>query len=105
MPGLKQAEKLVNEGLEKHLHKYCNSLCAQTPALWRHSTLPITFTLVVDNFGVKCTGKHTASHLIDAIRDLYTVSIDYTGTLYCSTTIKWDYRGGTVDISMPGYIA
>ena len=105
MPGLKQAVKLANERLEKHLHKYGYAPCAQTPALWIHSTLPITFTLVVNDFSVKYTGKHTALHLLKTLRDLYMVSIHYTGPLYCGLTIKWDYRSGTVDISMPGYIA
>ena len=44
-------------------------------------------------------------HLIDALKDLYTVSVDYTGTLYCGLNINWDYRAGRVDISMPDYIA
>ena len=67
--------------------------------------MPITFTLVVDDFGVKYTGKHTALHLINALKDLYNVSVDYTGTLYCGLTINWDYRAGNVEISMPDYIA
>ncbi len=29
---------------------------------------------------------------------------DWTGGLYCGITLKWDYVGRTVDISMPGYI-
>ena len=53
MPGLKQAGKLANERLKKHLHKYGYAPCARTPTLWTQVTLPITFTLVVDDFGVK----------------------------------------------------
>ena len=64
--------------------------CAHTPALCTHVTLPITFTLVVDDFGVKYTGKHTALHLLSTLKDLYTVSVDYTGNLYCGLAINWD---------------
>ena len=105
MPGLKQAGKLANKRLEKHLRKYGYAPGAQTPTFWIHSALPITFTVLVDNFDVKYTGKHTALHFLDALRYLYTISIDYIGTLYCGLTIKWDYHSGTVDISMPGYIS
>ena len=32
------------------------------------------------------------------------VSIDWTGTLYCNITQKWDYGKGTCELSMPGYV-
>ncbi len=35
---------------------------------------------------------------------MYTLTEDWTGSLYCSITLKWDYVGCTVDILMPGYI-
>ena len=76
MPGLKQAGRIANEQLEKHLRKYGYAPCARTPALWAHVTFPITFTLVVDDSGVKYTGKHTALHLLNSLKDLYTVSVD-----------------------------
>ena len=52
----------------------------------------ICFSLVVDNFVVKHVGKDTEDHLIQAIKKLYTISIDWTGSLYCSLTINWDYE-------------
>ena len=76
MPGLKQAGKLANKWLKRHLRKYGYAPCALTPALWTHVTFPITFTLVVDDSGVKYTGKHTALHLLNSLKDLYTVSVD-----------------------------
>ena len=57
MLGLKQAGKLAKERLEKHLRKYGYVPCACTPALWTHVTLPINFTLSVDDFDVKYIGK------------------------------------------------
>ena len=53
IPGLKQTTKLANKRLEKHLRKYGYAPCARTTALWNHFTLPITFTLVVNDCGVK----------------------------------------------------
>jgi hypothetical protein len=65
---------------------------------------PITFTLVVDDFGVKYVGKQQAEHLKNALEETYTVSTDWTGGLYCGIALTWDYRKRSVKLSMPGYI-
>jgi hypothetical protein len=104
MPGLKQAGRIANDRLTKHLLHYGYAPTPRTPALWKHHTLPISFTLVVDDFGVKFCNKHDATHLINALRDMYTISIDHTGSLYCGLTLDWDYAARHVDISMPDYI-
>eukprot|EP00804_Cyclotella_cryptica_P006559 CCRYP_012819-RA/>CCRYP_012819-RA protein AED:0.29 eAED:0.29 QI:0/0/0/1/0.33/0/4/0/407 len=75
-----------------------------TPGLWKHTTRPISFTLVVDDFGIKYVGKEHAAHLLNALRQHYILGIDWSGTLYCRIARKWDYLNKTVDISMPGYI-
>ncbi len=75
-----------------------------TPGLWYHETRPITFTLVVDNFGVKYVNKDDVDHLIASVKKDYMLTKDWTGNLYCGIQLDWDYTGQTVDISMPGYI-
>jgi hypothetical protein len=60
--------------------------------------------LVVDNFGIQFVNKNDVDHLISSIKKTYTLTKDWTGSLYCGITLKWDYVGRTVDISMPGYI-
>jgi hypothetical protein len=75
-----------------------------TPGLWRHKSWPLTFTLVVDNFGVKPVNKADVDHLISSIKMTYTLTEDWMGNLYCGITLEWDYVGCTVDILMPGYI-
>ena len=32
------------------------------------------------------------------------MSVDWTGTLYCGITLKWDYGKQTCELSMPGYV-
>ena len=64
---------------------------AHTPGLWRHVTQPISFTLVVDDFGVKYVGQEHAEHLIQVLREYYTMSIDWDGSLYCGIQLDWDY--------------
>ena len=83
MPGLKQAGRIANEDLTKQFQKHGYAPCSCNPALWRHNTLPIVFTLVVDDFGVKYTGKHNADHLINALQALYTINVDQNRYLYC----------------------
>ena len=84
MPDLKQACRIDNERLTKHLQKNGYAPFPCTPTLWRHNTLPIVFTLVVDDFGVKYTGMHNAGHLINALSVLYTITVDQTGSVYCA---------------------
>ena len=69
-----------------------------------HATKDIFFSLVVDDFGVKYVGKDTADHLTQALKKLYTISIDWTGSLYCGLAVNWDYDKSIFNISMPTYI-
>jgi hypothetical protein len=74
------------------------------PGLWHHVTWPISFTLIVNDFGVKYVSKNNVNHLIESIKSTYTFTKDWTGNLYCGITLKWDYVNQHVVISMPTYI-
>jgi hypothetical protein len=102
MYGLPQAGILANKLLKQCLAKHGYYEVVHTPGLWRHATRPFSFTLVVDDFGIKYVGKERADHLLNALRQHYTLDIDWTGTLYCGISLQWDYVNKTVDISMPG---
>ena len=64
----------------------------------------ILFTLVVNNFGVKCVSKQHVDHPVQAITKDYESSKDWTGGLYCGIMLEWDYDARTLDFSMTGYI-
>jgi hypothetical protein len=103
--GLPQAGILANKWLRQKLAPFGYHESINTLALWMHESQPITFTLVVNNFGVKFTNIDDVDHLISSIKKTYyTLTKDWTGNLYCGITIEWDYVGQTVDISMPDYI-
>ena len=87
MSGLKQAGKIANDRLRKHLKKYGYAPVPRTPALWRHKTRPTIFSLVVDEFGIKYETMADANHLLAALKDLYSIPVDWTGTLYCGLTL------------------
>ena len=104
MYGLKEAAILAYEQLCAHLAPYGYSPATHTPGLWRHATRPTTFTLAVDDFGIKFFCKADADHLFDALATKYTITKDWSGASYLGFTIDWDYAAGHVDISMPGYV-
>ena len=94
MPGLKQAGKLANDRLQAHLLKYGYSPVPRTASLWKHNRSNVMFTLVVDDFGVKFVKQADAQHLIDALKDLYPITVDWTGAKYLGLTLDWNYRHG-----------
>jgi hypothetical protein len=104
MYGLPQAGILANQLLARRLAIHGYHQTKFTPGLWQHVTRPIQFTLVVDDFGVKCMGQEHAQHLIAELETDYTVSKYWTGGLYCGITLKWDYANKHVDLSISGYI-
>ena len=83
MWGLPQAGILANKLLKKHIapHRYFE--CKQTPSLWKHTTRPIIFTLVVNDFGIKYEQQEDIDHLIACIKKKYELTIDWDGDLYC----------------------
>jgi hypothetical protein len=102
--GLPQAGILANKKLKRKLAPFGYHECKNTPGLWYHNTRNITFTLVVDDFGVKYVDKTDVEHLIASIKTRYELTVDWTGNLYCGISLDWDYVNHWVDISMPGYI-
>jgi hypothetical protein len=74
------------------------------PGLWTHETRKTCFTLVVDNFAIKYTSIEDAQHLIDALKQDYTIKIDWDATKYIGLTLTWDYKNWKVYAHMPGYI-
>ena len=75
-----------------------------TPGLWRHESQPTTFTLMVDDFGIKYFNKSDADHIFQALGQNYSLTIDSTGTSYLGLTINWHHDEGFVDILMPDYV-
>ena len=90
MYGLKQAGLIANQQLQKHLAKFGYAPTACTPGLWTHSSRDIAFSLVVNDFGIKDVAATTHN-----LQELYSVSTNWTGKLYCGVSINWDYTQST----------
>ena len=89
--------------IEKRLEKNGYRQSDKTLGFWKHDTRPISFTLIVDDFGVKFVGKENADHLISVLKEHYEVAEDWEGTKYCDITLDWDYIKWKVHLSIPGY--
>jgi len=104
MYGLAEAGILAHKLLIKRLEEHGYYPVQFTPGLWRHVWRPVTFTLTVDDFGIKYKGKQHAVHLMKTLEKYYEVSVDWSGSLFCGIKLIWNYDKGYVDTAMPGYI-
>ncbi len=91
MYGLLQAGIIAQELLAKRLKEHGYTQSKTMPGLWTHEWCPITFSLIVDNFGVKFIGEEHAQHLLQMVQKYYTCLFEKEGERYCRLTIKWDY--------------
>eukprot|EP00804_Cyclotella_cryptica_P000181 CCRYP_017464-RA/>CCRYP_017464-RA protein AED:0.35 eAED:0.34 QI:0/0/0/1/0/0/3/0/357 len=98
MYGLPQAGIIVQQLLEKGYQQ-----SSITPDFWKHDWRPISFTLCVDDFGVKYVGIKHEHHLLQTINKHYEMSQDWKGERYLGLTIAWDYTLQQVQLFMPGY--
>ena len=106
--GLNEAGKLANIQLQKLFATEGYYPCLFTQELFRHETRDITFSLVVDDFGVKYINQKDEEHLEPVIKKNYPMKTDWDGDYYLGMTLKWNYdkthNKRLVKFSMPGYI-
>ena len=67
MYGLPQAGILANELLQTRLNKEEYVQSEHVPGLWKHTTDPLKFTLVVDDFGIHYIDPEYAKKLIKVL--------------------------------------
>ena len=104
MYGLPQAGLIANRLLETRLNLAGYRQSALTPGFWTHDSRPISFTLCVDDFGVKYVGQEHADHLMAVLQKHYTISTDVKGQRYLGIDLDWDYDNRTVHLSMLSYV-
>ena len=67
MTRLQQAGIIAHQRLSEHLNKHDCIQERHIPSPWKNETLPTSFTLVVNGFGVKHVRKQTPMHLITVL--------------------------------------
>jgi hypothetical protein len=101
MYGLPHAGILANKLLQHNLAKDGYHPTNHRHGLWTHNTRPISFSLVVDDFGVKYVGREHAEHLMTCIKKNYNISRNWNETAYCGLKLDWDCNNHTFDLYMP----
>ena len=102
--GLKQSGKIAYSDLVAHLKTSGYHKAPRTKGLFLHDTQDISFTLVVDYFGIKYTNKNDVNHLITSVRAKYPFKVDWEAKQYICMHLKWEYIKQTVRVSMNGYV-
>ena len=72
--------------------------------IFTHQEDNISFTLVVDDFGIKYNNKDDILKLINILQAKYTITQEWSEKAYLGMKLNWDYKEKTLDISMPGYV-
>ena len=104
MYGLPQAGKIAHGLLKKRLAKAGYHPTQFTPGLWKHVWRPITFNLVVDDFGIKVEGNNHANHLVSTLKKHCDITVDWKGELFIGIKRKWDYDKRTLDTHIPNFV-
>lgn len=109
--GLPQSGLLAKERLTAHLASHGYTESADTPCLFKHATHSTSFTLIVDDFGIKTPAAkpEEAEHLLAALRELFEITVDYEGRKFIGLTLDWNLNPPkgeprTVRLSIPDYV-
>jgi hypothetical protein len=104
MYGLAQAGRIAQEILISKLQESGYHMADNVRCLFVHETRPISFTLTVDDFGVKYEKEEDLQHLVATLEKVYKIKINTKGDKYLGMNLKWDYEERTVEVSIDGYI-
>jgi hypothetical protein len=105
LPGLPQAGAFCRAGLVENLAKHEYLPVNPLRTVFKHTTNPIVFMLVVDGFSVKYkAGGPDLDHIIAALSERYKITVGCTDTRYIAITFGWYYISRAVTTSVPGYM-
>ena len=74
---LKQSGKIAHDDLIQNLNKYGYVQAKNTDGLCVHGLRNISFTLLVDDFGIQYTNRDDVNHLISVMRGKYKFKVDF----------------------------
>ena len=101
MTGLPQAGMLAQDRLFSHLAIYGYLQDTYVPCRFTHVSDGVTFTLVVNDFGVKYFEREAADHLITCLHIMYKIKVDWADSRYLGITLVFDYVARTATLRMP----
>ena len=71
--GLSQVGKSANKYLRDKLRQHGYYDVSHIPGIWKHISRTIDFSLVVDEFGMKYVGEGNSRHLINILKEEFTI--------------------------------
>ena len=72
---MKESSYIAHVDMVNHLAKYRYNECKHTDGLFKYTSCDISFTLVVDYFGIKYKYKTDVKHLISSLGEKYTMKV------------------------------
>lgn len=102
--GLKKDGSIAYQALKQHLLPFGFFPTRHTPGLWIHTSRPISFCLVVDDFGIKYSNLTDLHFLLSSLKTKYSITTDTSGSLYCGISFQCKYNTHQVTLSIPQYI-
>ena len=81
---------LAQRLLKKRLNKEGYKQSKVTPGFLMHNWRPVSFSLCVDDFGVKYVEKEHANHLMVVLSKSSNISSDWKGKIYLGLDLDWD---------------
>ena len=93
MYGIPEAGRLANDLLQARLKKHGYIEATHTPGYWKQIWNPISWTLIVDDFGFKYTHKRHVEELLKIMSQWYVMKMDWGRTSFGVITLKWNYDG------------
>ena len=73
--GSKESGRIENEGVVDHPALHGCHESKTTAGLFKHDTRDISFTLVVDNFGIEWTNEADLDHLITSLENKHDMKV------------------------------
>ena len=78
---LPQAGIMASKQLHQHISTFVYTQVSHTHGLFRHKTRTLSFTLIVDDFGIRYSNRADLDHLNKVLQTKYTTTNNFTSTL------------------------
>ena len=102
------AGRISNKDLVQHLERHGYTQSANVPCLFSNKDKSITFTLIVDDIGIKYVhGNNEIDHLLNILQkpiSKWDIKIDRTGSQYNGQQLTWNYDKNTLITDVPNYV-
>ena len=98
-----QIGMLAHKDLKQQLASHSYTPVTFILGLWTYESHWISFTLVVNDFGIKYTSLSSLNHLLNVLKTFCTITTNMNSNLYICVSLQWKWNY-SVRYSMLKYI-